>query len=373
MKILQFSIRNNNGGVTKYILDNWKYIDKTKFQFDFVTLESKLDFEKTLLDTGANVFHLTCFAEQNEAAFRQQLGEILRRGYDAIHIHTGAWKSTTVEEVAREFHIPRIIIHAHNSGYVMNAKEIERKKLLQKHEMIKNKISYDFATDFWACSERAADWLYGPNIKKESIKILKNGVDVSQFQYNDMMRKQLRERYQMEDCLVLGHVGRFSKEKNHEFLLKILCELVKQNKKVRMVLIGSGKIENEIKAQAEKMGVMPYILFMGTRKDVADLYQMMDIFLLPSAFEGFPIVLVEAQSAGVKCIVSENVTRESNINGKVSYLPLNITEWCESILEYKNSIGDRETAAEIIRQNGYDVRQTARELEKMYSQQHERR
>lgn len=368
MKILQFPIRNNHGGVTKYILDNWRYINKTKFQFDFVTLESKLDFEEALIETGANVFHLTCFAEQNEAAFRQQLGEILGRGYDAIHIHTGAWKSTTVEEVAREFKIPRIIIHAHSSGYVTNVNDIEKQKLIQKHEMIKNKLSYDLATDFWACSEKAADWLYGANIKKESIKILKNGIDVSRFQYNDVMRKQLREKYQLDDCLVLGHVGRFSKEKNQEFLLKILCELVKQNKMVRLVLVGSGKMENEIKAQAEKLGIMQYILFMGNRKDVADLYQMMDIFLLPSAFEGFSIVLAEAQSAGLPCIASENVPKESNITGEVSYLRLDAGEWCERILEDKGSIRDRENAAELIRQKEYDVSQTVRELEKMYNQ-----
>lgn len=366
LKVLQFPVRNNKGGVTKYILDHWRYIDKSKFHFDFVTLNKSLPFEKELSDEGAKVYHITCTAEQDEEDFKRQLGEILKQGYDIIHIHTGAWKSTAVEEVAAAYCVPRIIIHAHSSGYVSNASAEELQKLITHHEKIKSKITEKMANDFWACSTEASKWLYGTQIPADRIKILKDGIDTEKFCFSPEKREKERKKYHLENCLVLGHVGRFSKEKNQEFLLGVLEKLIERKKKVRLIFVGDGKLKDDIVCKAEEKGILQYVILAGQTENVEDFYQMMDLFLLPSSFEGFSISLMEAQAMGVPCIASSSVTRECDVTGMVSYLPLDSESWVNRICELAEFSHDRSELGERVKACGFDIRDTAKKLEQLY-------
>lgn len=210
IKILQFSITNSGSGVTKYALNNWKYINHDIFQFDFVTFSNKLDFEDEPLKEGCKVFYIKMRAEDNYKIFKEELLKVLKNGYDVIHIHISYWKSLNVEELAREAGIPKIIIHAHNSGVFDN---VDREKKINQHEYIKSKINENIATDFWACSNEAADFLYGNRIRKDKIKIMKNAVDISMYMYNAVVRNKLRKKLKLDKYYIIGNVGRLSYQK----------------------------------------------------------------------------------------------------------------------------------------------------------------
>lgn len=367
MKVLQFPVRDNAGGVTKYILNNWKYIDKSRFHFDFVTLNKSLSFETELMNDGAEVYHITCSAESDEQEFRRQLGCILEKGYDAIHIHTGAWKSTAVEEVAKEHGISKIIIHAHNSGYVTNVDFAEAEKLLEKHEQIKKQLDSSYATDYWACSRKAADWLFGNNISPGKIKILNDAVETERFRYSEAVRKLVREELQIKDKFVIGHVGRFSKQKNHEFLLKVFAKVHKKNDAAFLLLIGVGELENDIRELAHQLEIENSVRFLGRRNDVEELYQAMDLFALPSNFEGLGIVLIEAQASGLKCLTSEFTPKEAGITENLKYLELDEEIWVKSILDNMEGY-ERKDCADIVQKAGYEIKSQIKMLEELYSQ-----
>ena len=190
----------------------------------------------------------------------------------------------------------------------------------------------------------------------------------NKFQYNEIVRRRKRQELRISDEIVFGHVGRLSYQKNHKFLVEIFNEIVKKNKNVLLLLIGVGEKENEVRKQVAELGLNEKVRFLGNRSDVFELYQAMDAFLLPSFFEGIPVVGVEAQYAGLPCFFSDKVPSEVAFNGKCSFVSLkdSANDWAECILRYDYIKGLNERNNESVKDCLYDIKNAYKMLENYY-------
>ena len=365
-KVLHFPIANSRGGITNYALMNWQYINKDLFQFDFATLSKTLDFEDELRVEGCKVHYLSCYAEENEEKFIEEFLNILDNDYDIIHLHTSYWKSKLVEECAQQRGVPRVIIHAHNTGLWNQQDERIRNELLKNHNQVKHSLSMQDATDFWACSQVAADWLYGQNINQNSIKILNNAIPIDSFIFSKKIRVSYRDNLGFkQDDFILGHVGRFAYEKNHEFLVEVFYHIQKSISNAKLLLIGLGPLKESVMKRVNKLGVQNKVIFLENRNDVHNLLMVLDVFLLPSFFEGFPISLVEAQTSGLKCISSDLVTSEAKLTKNIEFLPLDREIWCNRIFTIAKGY-ERQDMSREIRKAGFDITNQIKIVERLY-------
>lgn len=363
-KIIHFSLANAKGGITQYVLNNWKYIDKTKFRFDIVTFGEKLDFQKDLEAEGCRVFYVKNRAENNLKLFQNEIQQIFSNGYDVVHLHTSYWKSFELEKLAKQAGIPKIIVHAHNTAVFDDNGREEKEK---QHYKLREELTTDIATDFWACSRLAAEWLYSDKIPQEKIHIMNNAIDVHSFMFNGQKRKEIRQRLGWDDKLIIGHVGRFSYQKNHEFLIELMKETVKIKEDVRLVLIGRGPLVDKIQLLIKQYHLVDKVFLAGACDDVNCWLQAVDIFALPSHFEWLPIVAIEAQASGAKCLVSDTVTKETAVTDNISFLPLDVSVWQDRILSDKIETENRRKYADQVIQAGYDITQYMKTLENMYN------
>lgn len=366
LKILHFPIRNSNGGVTRSALKFWKYIDHDKFQFDFATCSPRLDFEKDIINQGCKVHYISCYAEQDAEQFCIELREILLQGYDAVHLNTSWWKSFYAEQVAREVGIKKIVVHARSTSVDLTDNQ-QRDRELLIHEKYKNEFTEELATHFLACSTEAADFIFGSQISREKIRILHNALDIERYSFDEIKRADMRYRMGCENKFVIGTVGRMGYAKNHKFLVECFYEIQKQIDNAVLLLVGSGELEGDLRVQAENYHIGDKVVFTGAVDNTEDYLQAMDVFTLPSRFEGLPNVLIEAQAAGLICISSNLVTKEVKITDNVFFLELEKDKWVDKILQYSKGY-ERNKVDEQIRNAGYDIKQEIKKLEAIYTE-----
>ena len=228
------------------------------------------------------------------------------------------------------------------------------------NEQLKKQIPR-YATHLWACSEKAGEWLYGNHF----FEVIPNAIDVQKFIYSPQLSKDLRKELNLENKFVIGHVGRFDYQKNHDFLLKVFVEVVHEREDAHLVLIGKGELEEVIKKQANQLGILDKISFLGESSNVNKLINVFDVGVFPSLFEGFSIAMVEMQVNGLPLVVSDNVPSEINLTDNIRFLSLDETVkyWCETILETKG----RDTGAvDKIIAKGYNLSDMVNKLTKTY-------
>lgn len=366
INILHFPIRNSNGGVTRSALKFWQYIDHDRFRFDFATCSPGLDFAQDIVEQGCRVHYLSCYAEQDAGRFREELGEILRQGYDVLHLNTSWWKSFHAEEAAKEAGIKQIVIHAH-STFVDLVDDRQREKELSAHEALKQEFRADMATHFLTCSEEAADFLFGAQIPRTDIRVMHNAVDIGRYSYDAQKRAAMRDSLHLQDRFVIGSIGRMSYAKNQLFLLDCFQEIQQKAENAVLLFVGNGELEQDIRDRIEGYGIGDKVILTGAVENAEDYLQLMDVFALPSRFEGLPCVLIEAQAAGLLCIVSDAVTKEAKITDNILFVELEKEKWVQTILKqtqgYRRVKVDRQ-----IRDAGYDIRREIKVLEELYSE-----
>lgn len=252
--------------------------------------------------------------------------QIFRKGhYDVVHSHLDWFMNSYVCFLAMLAGIKKRIAH-HHQAYSNN--------LLCSLMRIPCKL---FATHWLACGEAAAINGWGRNaLKKGKVTILPNAIDPERFRFNETVRHEIRTKYEIaENDFVVGHVGRFYPQKNHEFLIDIFAEFHKRTANAKLLLLGDGPLQEHIKQKVESLGLTNTVIFAGLQKDVAPFYNAMDAFAFPSLWEGLPLVLVEAQYNGLCCFLSEHITKDACISPKAENLPLNLALWISRISSVK--------------------------------------
>lgn len=366
IKVLQIGMTRNWGGLETYLLQQFHNIDKNKIKYDFVniTSEYRIVKEDEIIRSGSKVYNI-CSRHINPLKhYWQWLCLLSNKGkkYQAIVLNSNSLVYVFPLFIAKFFGIPRRVIHSHNAGLEEKA-DIFRSLLIDFNKII---LSFS-ATDYWACSKKAGEWMFGKNRK---FTIIHNAIDSKKYKFNLEKRDNLRKALNIENKFIVGHVGRFAYQKNHKFLIDIFYELQKIELNSVLMLVGDSinddKFLVETKEQVERLNIENKVLFLGMRNDVPDLMQAMDCFILPSHFEGLPLVGVEAQAAGLKCYLSDNITEEVKITDLVNFISLNESPktWAKQILSNRNYI--RKDMTDQIKKSGYDIKTEIKKIEKFY-------
>lgn len=365
IRVLHFTIANTGGGITKFVLRLWKYIDRERYQFDFVTMSTYLDFAEELEAEGCKIFYLSTYAEDDRDKFIKEVTEILDNGYDIVHLHTSWWRGFLLEDIAREKKVPKIIVHSHNTD--VHIKENQSRQDARKlHFEQRELLTENKATDFIACSEEAAEWLYGDKISKNKVHIIPYAIEIDNYTFNSDLRESYRTKLGLKsDDYVIVHVGRFAYQKNHDFLLEVFKSISEEHENTILLLVGIGELEEQIRSRVYQYKLDNKVLFLGKRDDVNCIMQAADIFAFPSRFEGFGIVLIEAQAAGLKCIVSNEIPAIAKITKNIEFLPLDQERWKENLQKYRNGYR-REDMSEIMENSGFGMSTLVRKIEDIY-------
>lgn len=360
IRILQITGGMNMGGIENFIMNIYRNIDRNRVQFDFlIHQEDKQIFEDEILSLGGKIYRVSSLGKVGHFRYLKELRDFFEnhKEYKVVHSHYNTISGVILRE-AKSCRIENRIAHSHTS--YPKYRLIEKIYKEYSRSLIKSVVTQKFA-----CSQKAGEWLYGIN---SDFKVINNGINPVEYLFNVEKRKQIREELNLRECdIVLGHVGRFSDEKNHSFLIDIFDELLKINKNYKLLLIGDGNTREEIEKKVKTLKLEDSVRFLGVRKDVKNILQGLDLFILPSIFEGLPVTLVEAQGAGLKCFISDSVTREIDLEcGLTEFISLSKSarEWAEIIDKNKDYI--RKNTLNELRSHGYDMTQNAKELENLY-------
>lgn len=367
IKILQFPLSSSFGGVTHYVLNVWKELDKQKFSFDFLTFSKELFFEKDLIKDGSKVFHFTCYPQENLEVFKKEFIDILKNNYDIIELHTSYWKNTIMEEIIRNACDSKIIVHAHATGIAPKPIDsCEYEKCLKQHVIIRDTLKSDLIDEKLACSEEAAKWLFGT---EKNVKIINNFITINNFKFNREDRQKKREIFKMKDAFVIGMVGRYELEKNHAFLIEIASKLKCYITDFKILMIGDGSQKDNIKKEIYSRGLQEFFILIDAVDDTSDWYSAMDIFVLPSIKEAFGLVLLEAQSNGLPCLCSTEIP-SIVINKKYSkrISLCDMDEWIETILFYYKNKNSYKARNVLIDYKKFDSSYIIKSIKKIYEE-----
>lgn len=300
-KVLVFGMTVNPGGVESVIMNYYRHMNKQKIQFDFLCNCPHIAYEDEIKALGGKIFKITS-RKENYWRFKTELKKFMKENaskYDMLWVNLCSLVNIDYLVYAKKYGIKKRIIHCHNSSNDAGL----MKGIIH---MINKKRIGCLATDFWSCSEEAAPWFFSKKIiRSDKFRIIPNAIDVKKFEPNIGIRNSLRKELGLEDMIVIGHVGRFHFQKNHIFLIEIFEELYKRNSNYRLLLVGQGELETNIREKVISKGLSEKVIFCGVRTDVEKLYQAMDLFILPSIFEGLGVVALEAQACLLPCLLSD--------------------------------------------------------------------
>ena len=349
------------GGVESVVMNYYRYIDRTKIQFDFICDDDSTNIPYEEIEKlGGKVILIPPY--QKVLKYHNKLKKILKEGhYKIVHSHINTLSVFSLF-AAKCAGVPVRIAHSHSTT---NKKE-KKKNLLKQ---VLRPFSKLFATDYMCCSELAGRWLFGDKeYDKENVYLLNNAIDLEKFKYNNDIRKKMRKSLDIsDDTLVIGHVGRFVEQKNHRFLIDIFNEVYKQNNNSLLLLAGQGPLIDEIKNKVKSLKLEKNVKFLGQRSDIDKLYQAFDVFLLPSLYEGLPVVGVEAQATGLLCELSNDMTKETKVLDTTRFISLDDTaeEWANKILDDVNKHKRIDSSKEMTDKN-FNIKEEAKKLEDYY-------
>lgn len=367
MKVLQAFIADDNGGLTKYILQNYTYIQKYGIQFDFLTYEkNKLSYENKLIQRGGKVFHINSVI--NFISYIRDLKHILKDNcYDIIHFNMSYANFVPIilVKLISQKHT-KIILHSHSMGFDEQNSMIKYfKKCI--HKMGRRIIPF-ICDGYLGCTHDAGKWMFTESIRKKTFyKVVHNAINISSFIYNEDIRVLTRKKFRFSNNdFVIGHIGRFTYQKNHDFLIEVFNECLQRNPNCKLMLIGDGPNKTHIENMSKKLGIEDKVIFLGNRSDIPELLQAMDVFCLPSRFEGLGMVGVEAQAAGLICLASDVVPKELALTKNCKFLPLaDRKKWVDGILSVQKKV--RYNTSNEVKKAGYEINNEIKIIAEYYS------
>lgn len=355
------------GGQEKFVYNIYKYMSGKDIIFDLFTpfYCNNDEIKKFIEERGGKIFHYDYqfkTFDENKKYFVKSLLDLLgKEKYNIVHIHSGSIFTLAFgAKIAKKSGAKNVIVHSHNSG-IKNMK-YRIMKAISNNVFLKN------ADYYFACSELAARFKYPKKIlKNKNYQVINNGIDITKFKYDQKIRKNIRKELDCGNKIVIGHIGRFAPEKNHTFLLDVFEEYKKINNESMLVLIGVGALQETVKEKAIQLGIKNDVQFLGTTDKVNEYLNAMDIFVLPSLYEGLPIVGVEAEATGLPVISSVEVIKDLPIKELTNYYSLNNSakDWALKIDEIvKNTV--RKDVSDAIVDSNYEISNIAKKLEGFY-------
>ena len=358
IKILHFEIRDNVGGIESFLLNLYSAIDRDRYQFDFITTSDHPALEEQLETLGGHIYKVSSY--KHIFSYIRDIRNVLAGSYDIAHIHKNSAANVIPFMVASEFPSLKVIAHSHstmpNGGKVFSLLHRINKKYLWNNSDV-----------HLACSTVAGEWMYGQGRKFE---VIPNGIDVKKYLFNQNEYYEVRKELNIsEDTLSICHIGSFAEPKNHCRVISIFSTVKQILPKSKLILLGAGQLEEDIRQLVKKEKLEDSVLFLGIRKDIYHLLKGMDVFLMPSLYEGLGIAAVEAQAAGLNVWLSTAVPKEVELSDHVNWFSLSDSD--EDIAKRivkkgKPDINNRLKSNHQVIQSGYDYNVLAQKISLVY-------
>jgi glycosyltransferase involved in cell wall biosynthesis len=369
IRILRIVAVMNRGGIETQIMNMYRKLDKSKFQFDFlVTRDEPGVFDGEIEKLGGKIYRILSVRKVGLFKFIKNIDEFFKnhKEYKIVHCHMNTWSGLFLN-IAKRHRVPIRIAQSHSAqqgiknlslkGYIENCFKKVMKLYIKKG-----------ANHFWAVGKEAGEWLYGEKIARTKMKVIPNAKDLEMYKYDSKVREELRRELGIpSNSILIGHVGSFSPVKNHEFLINLFEHLRKKRNNCTLCLVGDGPLRTNIEKKVSEMKIKENVLFSGLRNDVNKLMSAFDFLILPSLFEGMPNVVIEAQAASLPCILSDSITKEVDMGmGIVDFVSLNQTfDYWEKVI-FKDKTSSRPRELDNIINKGYDLNRLILWLQEYY-------
>ena len=339
IRVLQINSGSRSfGGVSSFLYNVYTNIDREQVQFDFLSpnVTTYGIHREEIEEMGGRIYELGIKGNilTRKTGLYKRLYEFLtQHAYSVVHINSGNFFFNLFAVMAvRKAGVPCRIVHSHNAGDTNRSRIKKAAFEALKPQLEKN------ATLLLACSRKAASYMFTDQTVREGrVQIVKNGINAERFRFDPEIRKTVRQELGLQDKFVVGHVGRFYKQKNHVFLIRIFEKIHEKEPESVLLLFGKGDLETEVRGLVNELGMAPYVRFMGEVPDIERMYQAMDVFVMPSFHEGLPVSCVEIQAAGVPCVLSDAITEEIKIADSLQFLSLSDSPeiWAKAALSMK--------------------------------------
>lgn len=356
IKVLQIGMSYEIGGTEVFILNHYRAIDRNLFSFDFINFHSDRFFEaeEEIKSLGGNIIPVTN-PKKNPMLSCYELKKIIEENnYDIVHLNINSMANIIPFLSTELAHAKRIILHAHNNGITPTFLRITLHSI---NRLWTEKIH----VERYACSKSAGKWMF----KNAPFEIFENAIDASKFVFSEEERKETRNHLQIpQEAFVLGNVGRLHYQKNQEFLIKLFAKYLKINQDAYLIIVGEGELRKKLEDLIHAYHIENRVILTGFQKEVRKYYQAMDVFCLPSVFEGLGIVGIEAQMNGLPCVFSDKCVDEVNISGKSQFLPLEEEIWLAVLEELRLQKGKLDRTQQPTK---YNLQENIKKLEKIYT------
>lgn len=361
IRILQENVIMDPGGIESLLMNLYRHMDRSIIQFDFMLHRSQRGtYDDEIEELGGQIYRTAPFNPFHHIKYLSSMEKVFidNPEYKIIHAHSelNYWPL----KIAKKHGVPIRIAHSHNARSTINLKYIF---LRYEKLVIKN-----VANDLFMCSTMAGEWSYGKKaVLDGKCTFLKNGIEVDKYKFDEKKRTIIRHNLGFSDELILGHVGRFMQQKNHIFLIDIFKAIHDIYPNSVLLLVSEGRLLEEIKSKVSHLQLDNAVRFLGFRNDVCDLMQAMDVFVLPSLWEGLPFTLIESQAAGLPCVISDVISDEAIVTDIITKVSLkeSAEKWANIILDiYKNY--HRRDYTNCVRNAGFDIISTANWLQEYY-------
>lgn len=359
VRVLHVVTHMNRGGLETMIMNYYRHMDRSRVQFDFlVHRQQKADYDDEILSLGGRIYRLQPLNPLS-GSYRRSLDAFFaeHKEYRIVHSHLDCMAGFPLK-YAKKYGAPVRIAHSHNSDQPKDAKYLL--KLFYKQQITRQ------ATALFACGKKAGRWMFGT----AAFQVLNNAIDAAAYKYDASVARQVRRELGIsETALVVGHVGRFCHQKNHSFLIRIFAQVLRRRPDAVLLLVGEGELRPDIEAQIRQLGIGGSVIFAGLRADVNELLQAMDVFVFPSLYEGLPVSMIEAQTAGLPCLISDRIPPDCRVTDLVRQLSLEDGPeiWADAVVSVSGY--RQEGTAELICKAGFDIRENALRLQEFYLNQ----
>lgn len=359
VKVLHLELDCHLGGIESFLFNLYNQIDRETIQFDFVTRSDNPAMGSELKKLGAQIYKVPSYRKPTE--YMRTLSSIIDNGYDIVHIHKNSAAVILPFLVAHRHPNVKVFVHSHNTSPSIGG-------ATQLLHILNRNVLWKCSDEHFACSQIAGEWLYGKN---RTFTVLKNGINTNAYKFDVKRRMAKRKELRIaENVFVIGNVGRFTEQKNQKRLVQVFEEYHRKNSNSVLLLVGDGEQKNAVEDHCKERKLTEYVMFLGIRKDIPDLMMSMDAFVMPSIYEGLPIVAIEAQSAGLPLYLSNTISDETDITNNVKWF---------SLEENNNAIAgiicdDQVIAQERVESNnkvvaaGFDMNETAKYLSQKYQE-----